>query len=139
MCLAVLVLLPLLTALRFHTHVPDCALGWSTLVQIVTTHKNNSTAGRDTFLSEVFKWVDEYGGRICTQLRRMGSSVDWERCVFTMDDTRSVSAWMQQQVAVCLHIADSVCSSMASVQHGDFVGQVRQADGHRLACSCCPS
>jgi valyl-tRNA synthetase len=42
------------------------------------------------FLSEVFKWVDEYGGRICSQLRRMGSSVDWERCVFTMDDRRSV-------------------------------------------------
>jgi valyl-tRNA synthetase len=37
--------------------------------------------------------VDEYGGRICSQLRRMGSSVDWERCVFTMDETRSVSAW----------------------------------------------
>lgn len=42
------------------------------------------------FLSEVFKWVDEYGGRICTQLRRIGSSVDWDRCVFTMDETRSV-------------------------------------------------
>jgi valyl-tRNA synthetase len=47
-------------------------------------------AGRDVFLSEVFKWVDEYGGRICTQLRRIGSSVDWDRCVFTMDETRSV-------------------------------------------------
>lgn len=47
--------------------------------------------GREVFLQEVFKWVDEYGGRICTQLRRMGSSVDWDRCVFTMDDTRSVS------------------------------------------------
>jgi valyl-tRNA synthetase len=51
----------------------------------------STTTGRDAFLAEVFKWVDEYGGRICTQLRRMGSSVDWERCVFTMDDTRSVS------------------------------------------------
>jgi valyl-tRNA synthetase len=69
------------------------------------------TAGRDAFLSEVFKWVDEYGGRICTQLRRMGSSVDWERCVFTMDDTRSVSACTQQQVVVCLHIADSFAAS----------------------------
>ena len=49
-------------------------------------------AGREAFLAEVFKWVEEYGGRICTQLRRMGSSVDWERCVFTMDETRSVSA-----------------------------------------------
>lgn len=47
--------------------------------------------GRDVFLSEVFKWVEEYGGRICSQLRRIGSSVDWDRCVFTMDETRSVS------------------------------------------------
>lgn len=54
-------------------------------------HTLNATLGRDVFLSEVFKWVDEYGGRICTQLRRIGSSVDWDRCVFTMDETRSVS------------------------------------------------
>jgi hypothetical protein len=84
-----------------------------------------TSAGRDAFLSEVFKWVDEYGGRICTQLRRMGSSVDWERCVFTMDETRSVSAWTQ----CCLHIAeDSACSSLACVQHEDFAGQFMQAD-----------
>jgi hypothetical protein len=38
----------------------------------------------------VYKWVDEYGGRICDQLRRMGSSVDWSRQVFTMDETRAV-------------------------------------------------
>ncbi|WIA29336.1 hypothetical protein OEZ86_011841 [Tetradesmus obliquus] len=47
--------------------------------------------GREAFLAEVFKWVEEYGGRICSQLRRMGSSVDWERCVFTMDETRSAA------------------------------------------------
>lgn len=41
--------------------------------------------GRDAFLSEVHSWVDEYGGRICDQLRRIGSSVDWDRKVFTMD------------------------------------------------------
>ena len=51
---------------------------------------NLLSTGREAFLREVFKWVDEYGGRICLQLRRMGSSVDWERCVFTMDETRSV-------------------------------------------------
>jgi hypothetical protein len=56
--------------------------------------------GRDVFLSEVFKWVDEYGGRICTQLRRIGSSVDWDRCVFTMDETRSVSHTGWQQLAL---------------------------------------
>lgn len=42
-------------------------------------------------MTEVFKWVDQYGGRICEQLRRMGSSVDWDRQVFTMDDKRSAA------------------------------------------------
>ena len=32
-----------------------------------------------------------YGGRICDQLRRLGSSVDWSREVFTLDDNLSVS------------------------------------------------
>jgi len=45
--------------------------------------------GRDAFLKEVWQWVDEYGGRICDQLRRLGSSVDWSRKVFTMDESLS--------------------------------------------------
>jgi valyl-tRNA synthetase len=47
--------------------------------------------GRDAFVKEVWSWVGEYGGRIQSQLRRMGSSVDWSRLVFTMDDNLSVS------------------------------------------------
>lgn len=39
------------------------------------------TAGREGFLEEVWKWVREYGDRICDQLRRLGSSVDWDRKV----------------------------------------------------------
>ena len=31
-------------------------------------------------MAEVFKWVDTYGGKICAQMRRMGSSPDWSRC-----------------------------------------------------------
>ena len=30
-------------------------------------------------MEEVYRWVDQYGGNICRQLRRMGSSVDWSR------------------------------------------------------------
>ncbi len=48
------------------------------------------TAGRDAFLEQVWSWVGEYGGRICDQLRRLGSSVDWSRLAFTMDDNLSV-------------------------------------------------
>ena len=43
-------------------------------------------AGRDKFLQEVFAWVDNYRGKIRTQLCRIGSSVDWSRLRFTMDD-----------------------------------------------------
>jgi valyl-tRNA synthetase len=55
-------------------------------------HVTRHDLGREGFLAEVYKWVDQYGGRICGQLRRMGSSVDWGRQVFTMDAPRSVRA-----------------------------------------------
>ncbi len=32
-------------------------------------------------MQEVFKWVEQYGGTICSQLRRIGSSLDWSRQV----------------------------------------------------------
>ncbi len=41
--------------------------------------------GREKFIEEVWKWKEESGGRICTQLRRMGASADWSREAFTMD------------------------------------------------------
>jgi len=41
--------------------------------------------GREKFLEKVFKWKDEYGGAIYNQLRKLGSSVDWDRVTFTMD------------------------------------------------------
>ena len=42
--------------------------------------------GRDGFLKRAWQWKDEYGGRIVQQLRRLGSSCDWERERFTMDE-----------------------------------------------------
>ncbi|KAH7424251.1 hypothetical protein KP509_12G097300 [Ceratopteris richardii] len=44
--------------------------------------------GREKFVSEVWKWKEEYGGRICKQLRRVGASLDWTRECFTMDAQR---------------------------------------------------
>ena len=46
--------------------------------------KNDLT--REEFLDECWKWRDEYGSRIVTQLKKMGSSADWERERFTMDE-----------------------------------------------------
>ena len=42
--------------------------------------------GREKFIEEVWKWKKEYGGRIISQLKRLGASCDWERERFTMDD-----------------------------------------------------
>ena len=45
--------------------------------------------GRDAFIRQVWEWKHEKGTRITTQLRRLGSSVDWSRERFTMDDMLS--------------------------------------------------
>ena len=42
--------------------------------------------GRDGFLERAWDWKREYGGRIISQLKKLGSSCDWERERFTMDD-----------------------------------------------------
>ncbi|MBX3706466.1 MAG: valine--tRNA ligase [Pseudomonadales bacterium] len=42
--------------------------------------------GRDAFVERVWAWKDESGGNISRQLRRMGSSLDWTRDRFTMDE-----------------------------------------------------
>ena len=41
--------------------------------------------GRDGFLERAWKWKEQYGGRIVSQLKKMGSSCDWDRERFTMD------------------------------------------------------
>ena len=40
--------------------------------------------GRDGFLKKCWEWRDEYGGRIIKQLKKLGSSADWQRERFTM-------------------------------------------------------
>ena len=42
--------------------------------------------GREGFLKRAWEWKKEYGGRITTQQRRMGTSCDWSRERFTMDE-----------------------------------------------------
>lgn len=42
--------------------------------------------GREKFLERAWAWKAEFGGRIVKQLRKMGSSADWERERFTMDE-----------------------------------------------------
>ncbi len=42
--------------------------------------------GREGFLERAWEWKRQYGGRIVSQLKKMGSSCDWDRERFTMDE-----------------------------------------------------
>ena len=47
---------------------------------------NRYELGREKFLERVWQWKEKYGSRIMCQLRALGSSCDWERERFTMDE-----------------------------------------------------
>src|ERR1041385_7855098 len=50
---------------------------------------NRRELGREKFLERVWKWREHYGGQIFKQMRRLGTSVDWDREYFTMDERLS--------------------------------------------------
>ncbi len=62
----------------------------ATEAKIVETLKKEGTSkeelGREKFLERAWAWKKEYGGRIVSQLKKLGSSCDWERERFTMDE-----------------------------------------------------
>src|SRR3970040_792145 len=47
--------------------------------------------GREEFLKVVWEWKDQYGSTIIKQLKKLGSSCDWERERFTMDEGLSAA------------------------------------------------
>ena len=51
--------------------------------------KSKHDLGREAFLERVWEWKEQSGSRITRQLRRLGSSLDWSRERFTMDDDLS--------------------------------------------------
>ncbi len=48
--------------------------------------KNRHDLGREKFVERVWQWRKEYGSTIIRQLRKLGTSCDWDRERFTMDD-----------------------------------------------------
>ncbi|MBQ7424896.1 MAG: class I tRNA ligase family protein, partial [Lachnospiraceae bacterium] len=62
----------------------------ATEVKITETLKaqgiDKAELGREKFLERAWDWRKEYGGRIINQLKSMGSSADWDRERFTMDE-----------------------------------------------------
>jgi valyl-tRNA synthetase len=80
--------------------------GYSTLWQPGTDHAGIATQmvverlcnaegktrhdyGREKFIEKIWEWKEDSGGTITRQLRRMGSSLDWDRERFTMDEGMS--------------------------------------------------
>ena len=47
---------------------------------------NKADLTREEFLEKCWEWREEYGGRIVSQLKKLGSSADWDRERFTMDE-----------------------------------------------------
>jgi valyl-tRNA synthetase len=45
--------------------------------------------GRDKFIERIWQWREKYGGIILKQLRYLGVSCDWDRTLFTMDESAS--------------------------------------------------
>ncbi len=62
----------------------------ATEVKIIEAMKEEGISkedlGREGFLERAWEWKKEYGGRIISQLKKLGSSCDWERERFTMDE-----------------------------------------------------
>ena len=54
--------------------------------QLAAEGSNRHDLGRDKFIEKIWQWKEKSGGQITQQLRRMGSSADWSRERFTMDD-----------------------------------------------------
>jgi len=68
--------------------------------QLAAEGKTRHDLGREEFIERIWDWKEESGGNITRQLRRMGSSLDWSRERFTMDEGLSDAV---KEVFVRLH------------------------------------
>lgn len=68
--------------------------------QLAAENISRHDLGREKFIEKVWEWKEQSGGHITKQIRRLGSSVDWSRERFTMDDGLSHAV---KEVFVQLH------------------------------------
>jgi len=59
--------------------------------QLVSEGSTRQKLGREAFVERTWKWRQHYGGAILDQMKRLGTSVDWQREYFTMDENLSVA------------------------------------------------
>ena len=68
--------------------------------QLEAEGKSRHDLGRDNFIERIWDWKHKSGGNITSQLRRLGSSLDWQHERFTMDDGLSAAV---QEVFIRLY------------------------------------
>lgn len=56
------------------------------IAQLKSEGIDKDELGRDGFLKRAWEWKEEYGGKIIGQLKKLGSSCDWDRERFTLDE-----------------------------------------------------
>src|SRR3984957_261705 len=59
--------------------------------QLVAEGTSRQQLGREAFEARVWEWRRHYGGNILNQMKRLGTSVDWQREYFTMDERLSIA------------------------------------------------
>jgi len=59
--------------------------------KLMKENRKKEDLGREKFLEEVWRWRDQYGSTIISQLKKIGCSCDWDRTRFTMDEGLSRS------------------------------------------------
>src|SRR5206468_10759813 len=59
--------------------------------QLLAEGTTRDKLGRDRFIQKVWEWKAQSGGAIIEQLKRLGSSCDWDRLRFTMDEGLSTA------------------------------------------------
>lgn len=104
--------------------------------QLAATGKSRHDLGREEFVKKVWEWKEESGGAILEQMKRLGSSVDWSRERFTMDEGMSkavVTIFKRMYDAGLIYRAERIINwcprcltalSDIEVEHSDDAGEL---------------
>jgi valyl-tRNA synthetase len=114
--------------------------------QLAAAGQSRHDLGREEFVKKVWEWKEESGGAILEQMKRLGSSVDWSRERFTMDEGMSkavVTIFKRMYDAGLIYRAERIINwcprcltalSDIEVEHQDDAGEfvsVRYGDGEQ--------
>ena len=112
--------------------------------QLAAGGQSRHDLGREEFVKKVWEWKEESGGAILEQMKRLGSSVDWSRERFTMDEGMSkavVTIFKRMYEAGLIYRAERIINwcprcltalSDIEVEHQDDAGefvQIRYGEG----------